>query len=240
MPELFGAARAAERKSQAPRQSTSKRNTSRQTTSSRQSQPAKMFNKHKSPVDGLTEAQLDEFREAFDTFDEDGGGTIDKDELRKLLNYAGQAPTEDELQNMINIIDAEGTGDINFPEFVTLMAHKMANEASEETLQAAFDVFDTDGSGAVSAVEFHRVITQLGETGITVEEVNEVLNGKHGGSLGDVNGDGLISYEEFRRVLQEEKRSGIKGKAAHIKAVEKDGQHGQLGYGKMVSQLSGA
>ena len=38
-------------------------------------------------------------------------------------------------------------GDIDFAEFVTLMAHKMADEKSEATLKAAFSVFDTSGDG---------------------------------------------------------------------------------------------
>eukprot|EP00322_Chrysochromulina_rotalis_P015410 CAMPEP_0115844460 /NCGR_PEP_ID=MMETSP0287-20121206/8839_1 /TAXON_ID=412157 /ORGANISM="Chrysochromulina rotalis, Strain UIO044" /LENGTH=225 /DNA_ID=CAMNT_0003298185 /DNA_START=48 /DNA_END=725 /DNA_ORIENTATION=+ len=188
-----------------------------------------------SPVDQLTEDQLDEFREAFNTFDEDGGGTIDKDELRKLLTFAGQTPSDDELRDMIQIIDADGTGDINFPEFVTLMAHKMANEASEETIEHAFNVFDTDGSGAIAAAEFMRVLRNLGEMDISVEDIQDVFASKYGRTLGDTNGDGVISYQEFRKVILADKQGGVSGDAAYLKAVNVDGQHGQLGYGKMVN-----
>eukprot|EP00966_Prymnesium_polylepis_P170045 3930913-Prymnesium_polylepis.1 len=85
-----------------------------------------------SAVDKLTEAQLDEFREAFNSFDKDGGGSIDAKELKDLMASVGQNPTDEELQEMIAIADADGTGDIDFAEFVTLMAHKMADEKSEE------------------------------------------------------------------------------------------------------------
>ena len=87
-----------------------------------------------SAVDKLTEAQLDEFREAFNSFDKDGGGSIDAKELKDLMASVGQNPTDEELKEMIAIADADGTGDIDFAEFVTLMAHKMADEKSEEVM----------------------------------------------------------------------------------------------------------
>lgn len=39
----------------------------------------------------------------------------------------GQVPNDDELAEMIRIADADGSGEVDFYEFVTLMAHKMAD-----------------------------------------------------------------------------------------------------------------
>ena len=61
-------------------------------------------------------------------------------------------------------------GDIDFAEFVTLMAHKMADNKSEETLRSAFIVFDTDGSGKITGDEIARVLLGVGEE-VTIEEV---------------------------------------------------------------------
>ena len=36
-----------------------------------------------------------------------------------------QTPTEAELQDMINEVDTDGNGTIDFPEFLTMMARKM-------------------------------------------------------------------------------------------------------------------
>ena len=60
-------------------------------------------------------------------------------------------------------ITVRRTGDIDFAEFVTLMAHKMADEKSEETLKAAFSVFDTSGDGFISAEEMRRIMINVGE-----------------------------------------------------------------------------
>ncbi len=41
------------------------------------------------------------------------------------MRSLGQNPTEGELQDMINEVDADSSGTIDFPEFLTLMARKM-------------------------------------------------------------------------------------------------------------------
>ena len=41
------------------------------------------------------------------------------------MRSLGQNPTESELQDMINEVDADGNGTIDFPEFLNLMARKM-------------------------------------------------------------------------------------------------------------------
>lgn len=41
------------------------------------------------------------------------------------MRSLGQNPTEAELQDMINEVDADQNGTIDFPEFLNLMARKM-------------------------------------------------------------------------------------------------------------------
>ena len=47
------------------------------------------------------------------------------------MRSLGQNPTEAELQDMINEVDADGNGTIDFPEFLTMMARKMKETDSE-------------------------------------------------------------------------------------------------------------
>ena len=51
---------------------------------------------------------LIEFKEAFSLFDKDGDGTITTKELGTVMRSLGQNPTEAELQDMINEVDADG------------------------------------------------------------------------------------------------------------------------------------
>ena len=94
----------------------------------------------------------------------DGDGTITTRELGTVMRSLGQNPTEAELQDMINEVDADGNGTIDFPEFLTMMARKMKDTDSEEEIKEAFKVFDKDGNGFISAAELRHVMTNLGKS----------------------------------------------------------------------------
>ncbi|RWW46546.1 hypothetical protein BHE74_00047524 [Ensete ventricosum] len=170
----------------------------------------------------LTDEQISEFKEAFSLFDKDGDGqthfSIPRflynhflyrfeilgiesccrsrvlSELGTVMRSLGQNPTEAELQDMINEVDADGNGTIDFPEFLNLMARKMKDTDSEEELKEAFRVFDKDQNGFISAAELRHVMTNLGEK-LTDEEVDEMIR------EADVDGDGQINYDEFVKVM---------------------------------------
>ena len=139
-------------------------------------------------ADQLTEEQIAEFKEAFSLFDKDGDGTITTKELGTVMRSLGQNPTEAELQDMINEVDADGNGTIDFPEFLTMMARKMKETDSEDEIREAFRVFDKDGNGFISAAELRHVMTNLGEK-LTDEEVDEMIR------EADIDGDGQVNYE---------------------------------------------
>ena len=105
-------------------------------------------------ADQLTDDQIVEFKEAFSLFDKDGDGSITTNELGTVLGLLGQNPTEVELEDLINEVDANGNGTIDFPEFLTMMTGKMN---SEEENREAFRVFDKDGNGFISAAELRFI-----------------------------------------------------------------------------------
>eukprot|EP00658_Telonema_sp_P-2_P080734 TRINITY_DN80_c0_g1_i8.p1 TRINITY_DN80_c0_g1~~TRINITY_DN80_c0_g1_i8.p1 ORF type:complete len:289 (-),score=107.37 TRINITY_DN80_c0_g1_i8:177-1043(-) len=126
-------------------------------------------------ADQLTEEQIAEFKEAFSLFDKDGDGTITTKELGTVMRSLGQNPTQAELQDLINEVDADGSGTIDFPEFLNLMVRKMKDTDSEKEINEAFKVFDKDGNGFISAAELRHVMTNLGEK-LTDEEVDEMIH----------------------------------------------------------------
>eukprot|EP01120_Amphizonella_sp_Union-15-10_P012452 TRINITY_DN552_c0_g1_i1.p1 TRINITY_DN552_c0_g1~~TRINITY_DN552_c0_g1_i1.p1 ORF type:complete len:150 (-),score=49.03 TRINITY_DN552_c0_g1_i1:81-530(-) len=145
-------------------------------------------------VDQLSEEQVAEFKEAFSLFDKDGDGNITTKELGIVMRSLGQNPTEAELQDMIHEVDANNSGTIDFPEFLTMMAKQMKNEDTEEEIREAFKVFDKDGNGLISAAELRHVMTNLGEK-LTDDEVDEMIR------EADVDNDGQINYEEFVKMM---------------------------------------
>ncbi|SCZ97333.1 BZ3500_MvSof-1268-A1-R1_Chr4-2g07143 [Microbotryum saponariae] len=145
-------------------------------------------------MDQLSEEQVSEFKEAFSLFDKDGDGTITTRELGTVMRSLGQNPTEAELQDMITEVDADGNGQIDFPEFLTMMARKMKDTDSEEEILEAFKVFDKDGNGFISSAELKHVMTNLGEK-LTENEVAEMIR------EADADGDGQINYNEFCKMM---------------------------------------
>lgn len=59
---------------------------------------------------------------------QDGNGSINPKELGIAMRALGQNPTEQELQDMINEVDLDGSGVIEFPEFCQMM--KRMNKVS--------------------------------------------------------------------------------------------------------------
>mmetsp|Transcript_49674 Transcript_49674/g.74993 ORF Transcript_49674/g.74993 Transcript_49674/m.74993 type:complete len:100 (+) Transcript_49674:269-568(+) len=96
---------------------------------------------------------------------------------------------------MIEGIDSDGCGIVDFQEFMAMMARKKEDKHkhSEEEILEAFKVFDRDGNGFLSTAEFRHILTNLGEK-FTDEEVDEMIR------EADTDGDGQIGYEEFVRV----------------------------------------
>ena len=91
-----------------------------------------------------------------------GDGTVAKTELGAVMRSLGQYPTEAELQDMINEVDADGNGTIDFPEFLTMMTRGMHDTDSEKEIREAFKAFDKDGDGFIEAAELRHVMTNLG------------------------------------------------------------------------------
>ncbi|XP_036047269.1 calmodulin-A-like [Onychomys torridus] len=142
----------------------------------------------------LTNQQITEFKEAFSLFDKDGNGTITTKELGTVVRSLEQNPTEAELQDMTNEVDADGNGTIDFPEFLTMMARTMKDTDSKEEIREAFHVFDKDGNGYISAAELCHVMTNRGEK-LTDEEVDEIIR------EADIDGDGQVNYEGFVQMM---------------------------------------
>eukprot|EP00111_Clytia_hemisphaerica_P019865 TCONS_00058562-protein len=74
-------------------------------------------------TDILTQGQKSAFREVFDLFDSNGGGSIDADELDEALRSADIQVTKDEINEVLSSMDKDGNGEIDFEEFLQLMTN---------------------------------------------------------------------------------------------------------------------
>eukprot|EP00298_Acanthocystis_sp_HF-20_P011086 c19223_g2_i1.p1 GENE.c19223_g2_i1~~c19223_g2_i1.p1 ORF type:complete len:250 (-),score=100.12 c19223_g2_i1:126-800(-) len=110
----------------------------------------------------LTKKQITELKEAFSCFDRDGDGSISVKELGDVIRSLGTDPSESELQDLVNEVDVDGDGHIDFSEFLTMMAKKMAEVDEEAELREAFNLFDTSGQGTIPVSQLCSAVRSLG------------------------------------------------------------------------------
>ena len=111
----------------------------------------------------------------------------------------------------------DGSGTIDFSEFLEMMTAKMSERDSREEILKAFRLFDDgklnlsisgyfllltcflchwpDETGKISFRNLKRVAKELGEN-MTDEELQEMID------EADRDGDGEISEEEFLRIMK--------------------------------------
>ena len=65
---------------------------------------------------------------------------------------------------MISDLDADGSGTIDFEEFLDMMTARMSDKDSREDIQKVFKLFDDDRSNMISIHNLRRVARELGET----------------------------------------------------------------------------
>jgi calmodulin len=105
-----------------------------------------------------------ELKMTFSLFDKDGDGTISIKDLGTVMRSLGQNPSDAELQDMIDRVDSDGDGALNFSEFLTMLVKDIrdVDTDSEEEMIDAFKVFDEDGNGYINSAELRHVMTNLG------------------------------------------------------------------------------
>lgn len=145
-------------------------------------------------TENLTEEQIAEFKEAFQVFDKDGNGCITTKELGTVMRSLGQNPSEEELKLMIDEVDYNKDGTVDFKEFLGLMARQMQDADTLDELIDAFKVFDKDGNGVITSHELRYVMTNAGEK-LSEDEIDEIIR------EADEDNDGNINYEEFLKMM---------------------------------------
>ena len=121
-------------------------------------------------------------------------GKITLLELANVMRSLNMDPTEEELKEMIDEVDLDGNGEIDFEEFVTLMNRRSKETDTEEVIINAFKVFDIEGNGLLSITDMRHIMINMTEN-VNEDELDEILINA------DTDGDGFIKYEEFIRML---------------------------------------
>merc|ERR1712166_1062445 len=112
-----------------------------------------------------------------------------------ILRSSSFFTSKEELRKMITDIDADGSGQIEFPEFLEMMTGKMGEKDTKEEINKVFKLFDDDCTGKISFKNLKRVAKELGEN-MTEEELQDMID------QADRDGDGEINPDEFYRIMK--------------------------------------
>ncbi|KAI6242384.1 putative myosin regulatory light chain [Aphelenchoides fujianensis] len=136
------------------------------------------------------QAQIQEFKEAFNMIDQDRDGFITQQDLQDMFASLGKEVTEEFVDKMIG----QAAGSINFTMFLTLFGEKLTGTDPQDVIKNAFQCFDEDNSGTIPEERFREIMTTMGER-FTDEQVDELLRDAP-------IKDGKFDYVEFTRVLK--------------------------------------
>ena len=151
-----------------------------------------MISKENDFIQFLSEEETCELREAFNIFDVNSEGTIDKDKLILLLFSLKQYPTKEELEETMKAQGLDKLEQINFDQFLKIIGKRVNTKKIDEDVyfRNLFDSMDRNKNGMISIHEIRYIILHSNEN-ISEKDLELLMNNV------DSDNDGLISFEEF-------------------------------------------
>ena len=145
-------------------------------------------------------------REAFNMFDEDHSGEIDKREFSKLITSLGLELNEKRINELMKEMDKDGSGTIDFEEFSSMMSNFQFGKESQiqQHLESAFNDYDKDMDSMILPEDFKKVSEELDTIPISKEDAEMFITfckhfGKEKG-IPSLN-ENAVSKEEFINAL---------------------------------------
>jgi len=147
---------------------------------------------------GLSADEVQEVKDAFDLFDSDNSGAVSVQELVEAMQSLGLDQKNDAVFNMIKEIDTDGSGELEFAEWLEMMTARLTNKTPKADIEKVFKLFDNDRTGEISLDNLKRVANDLGEE-VSNEELQEMVQ------RNDVDKDGAWTLDDFYAVMTSNK-----------------------------------
>jgi len=155
---------------------------------------AAIFNPARYARPGLSEDEILEIKEAFDIFDDDKSGSIDISELKSAMANLGLDSKNAQVSQMVNDLDADGSGSIDFEEFLNMLTAKVAKKETRADVDKVFRLFDEKKTGKIGLRNLREVALEIGEQ-MTDEELLKMIE------RADSDGDGLVTSDDLYNIL---------------------------------------
>lgn len=145
-------------------------------------------------ADHLSSEEVEDIKEMFKMLDTDNDGIVSCEDLKNGLARFDAQLVESEVQMLIEAVDSNGKGKLDYGEFVAVSLH-LKRMANDEHLRRAFSFFDKDGNGYIEFEELREALLEDGTADIT-DVVNDILQEV------DADKDGRISYNDFVAMMK--------------------------------------
>ena len=106
--------------------------------------------------------EYEQLKNTFNLFDQDNSGTIDPQEINKIMEELGQGRKGSLVFNIIEGLKAKNTA-ITFDEFVELVTPKVGDIKTKEGLRKVFGHLDTDGDDYINYEELKHLAKISGD-----------------------------------------------------------------------------
>lgn len=125
----------------------------------------------------LSDEDINEFREIFNLIDLDKSGCISTDELKQLVESVGMKLTDAEFMDMVTELDEDGSGEIDFGEFLTTMSNGCNAQYDHQTIRAAFQTFSRNAPpGLIRINDLYEALTvYMRQKDVDHREIHDLL-----------------------------------------------------------------
>lgn len=145
---------------------------------------------------GLEKDQILVLKKCFDGF-ADEEGAIPVDQVGSILSMMGMKVKPSALREIIEDIDEDGSGLLEFAEFCQLAAKFLVEEDEEalkKELKEAFRIYDKEQLGYISIETLKEILREL-DNKLTEDDLDSIIEEV------DEDGSGTLDFDEFMEMM---------------------------------------